>query len=271
MPELPEVETVKRGITPAICGQQIESFIIRQPKLRYPIPTHLPTTLTGLKVHSIKRRSKYLLLETDLGHLIIHLGMSGRIHTLKDAPAARKHDHVDIIFKNGICLRYHDPRRFGMILWTHEDPEQHILLKHLGPEPLTTAFDGDHLFANSRKRTVSIKQYIMDSKVVVGVGNIYASESLFQAGISPKRSANKIAQLRYHKLAEKIKTVLAQAIDAGGTTLKDFSAANGKPGYFQQELYVYGRHGQQCRQCHSKVKKFTQAQRSTFYCPQCQT
>lgn len=270
MPELPEVEIVKRGITPAVMGQQIASVIIRQPTLRYPIPTHLPNTLSGLKVHNIKRRSKYLLLETDLGHLIIHLGMSGRIHTLKNAPTAGKHDHVDIIFKHGICLRYHDPRRFGMILWTPEEPEQHILLKHLGPEPLTSTFDGHHLFEYSRKRSVSVKQYIMDSKVVVGVGNIYASESLFHAGISPKRSAHKIAQLRYHKLAEKIKHVLTQAIEAGGTTLKDFSAANGRPGYFQQELYVYGRHGQPCKHCHSTIKKIIQAQRSTFYCPQCQ-
>lgn len=271
MPELPEVETVKRGITPHIRDQHIESVIIRQPQLRYPIPSHLPQTLSGLKVHSIKRRSKYLLLETDLGHLIIHLGMSGRIHVLTEPPKAAKHDHVDIIFKHGICLRYTDPRRFGMILWTHEDPLQHILLKHLGPEPLTAEFNGKHLFDCSRKRSIPIKQFIMDSKVVVGVGNIYASESLHQAGISPKRNANKIAELRYHSLADKIKSVLSKAIDAGGTTLKDFSAASGKPGYFQQELAVYGREGLACKTCDSKIKKLTQAQRSTYYCPQCQT
>jgi formamidopyrimidine-DNA glycosylase len=270
MPELPEVETVRRGITPILLNQCIKSITIRQPKLRYPIPSHLTKTLPGLHIHSIKRRSKYLLLETELGHLIIHLGMSGRIHTLDSQTPTVKHDHVDIHFTNGICLRYHDPRRFGMILWTPEDPKQHSLLCRLGPEPLTKKFDGDHLFKQSQKRHISVKQFIMDSKVVVGVGNIYASESLFQAGISPKKPANKISKLRYELLADHIKTVLKKAIKAGGTTLKDFSTVDGNPGYFQQELFVYGRDNQNCLNCENKIKKITQAQRSTFYCPNCQ-
>ena len=270
MPELPEVETVRRGITPVIQNQTIKSIVVRQPKLRYPIPSHLNQTLKDTMVTDIKRRSKYLLLETELGHLIIHLGMSGRIHALTDPPPPNKHDHVDIHFHNDICLRYHDPRRFGMILWTHDDPSQHSLIKHLGPEPLTDDFHDDLLWEKSRKRQVSVKQFIMDSKVVVGVGNIYASESLFQAGISPKRAANKVAKLRYQTLVDCIKTVLNKAIDAGGTTLKDFSAADGKPGYFQQELFVYGRNGQPCIRCRTTICKLTQGQRSTFYCPKCQ-
>jgi formamidopyrimidine-DNA glycosylase len=270
MPELPEVETVRRGITPKLLNQRIKSVTIRQPKLRYPIPSHLKKTLPGLSIQAIQRRSKYLLLETEIGHLIIHLGMSGRIHTLADIPKAAKHDHVDIVFENGICLRYHDPRRFGMILWTPEDINTHPLLCKLGPEPLTKKFDGDHLFERSRKRQVSVKQFIMDSKVVVGVGNIYASESLFQAGISPLKPAGKISKLRYQLLAEEIKTVLNKAIKAGGTTLKDFSSESGKPGYFQQELNVYGREAQLCINCKKKIRKITQGQRSTFYCPHCQ-
>lgn len=270
MPELPEVETVRLGITPTLLNQRIQSVTIRQPRLRYPIPSHLKKTLPGLHVQAITRRSKYLLLKTELGHLIIHLGMSGRVHTLSHNTPALKHDHVDILFSNGICLRYHDPRRFGMILWTHEDPTQHTLLSHLGPEPLTTQFDGDHLFKRSRKRSTSVKQFIMDNKVVVGVGNIYASESLFQAGISPVKAAHTISKLRYALLADEIKKVLKKAIQAGGTTLKDFSAANGNPGYFQQELFVYGRENQNCFNCSKKIKKITQGQRSTFYCPTCQ-
>lgn len=271
MPELPEVETVRLGITPKLIHQRIKNIIIRQPKLRYPIPTHLKKTLPGLTIHAISRRSKYLLLETELGHLIIHLGMSGCIHTLLQPPKADKHDHVDLTFDNGLCLRYHDPRRFGMILWTPEAIDQHPLLMHLGPEPLTDTFDGTILYDKSRKRHVSIKQFIMDSKTVVGVGNIYASESLFQAGISPKRPAGKVSLPRYELLADTIKSVLSKAIKAGGTTLKDFSSVSGKPGYFQQELFVYGREGQACYHCGNNIRKFTQGQRSTFYCPTCQT
>ena len=270
MPELPEVETVRRGITPAICNQTIQSVIIRQPKLRYPIPSHLPQTLRDLEILQIKRRSKYLLLGTELGTLIIHLGMSGRLHVLNDPPAALKHDHFELLFHNGVCLRYNDPRRFGMILWTHEDPKAHNLIAHLGPEPLLKKFDGDYLFEQSRKRSICVKQFIMDSKVVVGVGNIYASESLFQAGIAPRKAANKISKASYHLLVEKIKSVLKTAIKAGGTTLKDFSNSDGKPGYFQQQLFVYGRDGKPCLQCTKPIKKVIIGARSSFYCSACQ-
>ncbi len=272
MPELPEVETVRRGITPVVLHQRIQSITIRQPKLRYPIPSHLNTTLPGLHVCNITRRSKYLLLETELGSLIIHLGMSGRLHALKEATPPTKHDHVDILFENGICLRYHDPRRFGMILWTQDHPTQHPLLVQLGPEPLTDDFNADYLFAQAQKRKVPVKQFIMDSKVVVGVGNIYASESLFQAAIAPQKAAYTLSKSHCQVLVDEIKNVLHKAIIAGGTTLKDFSSADGKPGYFQQELFVYGREQQHCFKCHDgHIKKMTQGQRSTFYCSVCQS
>ena len=270
MPELPEVETTCRGIAPHIEQQIFKKIIIRQPKLRYPIPSDLIMTLPGQSVHSVTRRSKYLLIHTDAGHLIIHLGMSGRLHALTNPPNAAKHDHVDILFKNDVCLRYHDPRRFGMILWTAEEPQQHKLLRSLGPEPLSNEFNGNYLYQQSRGRSRPIKQFIMDGHVVVGVGNIYASESLFQAGIAPKRAAQKISKHRYERLADEIKQVLSDAITAGGTTLKDFSAADGKPGYFQQQLNVYGRNGQTCPNCQSSIKKIILGQRSTFYCPSCQ-
>lgn len=270
MPELPEVETVRKGITPAILNHRITGIIIRQPKLRYPIPSQLKQILPGLTITKISRRSKYLLLETELGCLIIHLGMSGRIHVLKDAPPAAKHDHVDILFDNNICLRYHDPRRFGMILWTHEPAEQHTLLTRLGPEPLTRKFNCDYLYDQSRQRSIPIKQFIMDSKVVVGVGNIYASEALFAAGIHPQRAANKVSPTRYALLVDHIKAVLKKAIKAGGTTLKDFSNSTGQPGYFQQKLSVYGRQNEPCKKCKTPIKKMLIGQRSTFYCPACQ-
>lgn len=270
MPELPEVETVKRGITPAIRGQRIHSVIIRQPKLRYPIPSELTTTLPSQTIHAIHRRSKYLLLEADTGHLIIHLGMSGRLYTLTDPPPPGKHDHVDIVFNNGICLRYQDPRRFGMVLWTVEPPIEHTLISKLGPEPLESAFHNDHLYDCSRRRTIPIKSFIMDSKQVVGVGNIYASEALFLAGIHPAKAANCVSKARYQQLTESIRTVLRKAIEAGGTSFRDFKREDGKPGYFQQSLYVYGREGEPCKRCDHKIKRVTQNQRSTFYCAQCQ-
>lgn len=271
MPELPEVETVKRGITPAISHQTVAEATVRQPKLRYPIPTEVTTLLPGQTIHQINRRSKYLLLEADTGHLIIHLGMSGRLYTLTNPPPAGKHDHVDILFNNGICLRYQDPRRFGMVLWTHEPPETHRLLQSLGPEPLTNDFHENHLFERSRRKSVAVKSFIMDSKVVVGVGNIYASEALFLAGIRPSHAANRISRARYQTLTQTIRAVLNNAIDAGGTSFRDFKHSDGQPGYFQQKLFVYGREGKPCRQCATPIKKITQGQRSTFYCSNCQT
>lgn len=271
MPELPEVETVRKGITPVILNHRINDIITRQPKLRYPVPSHLKQLLPGLTITKISRRSKYLLLETELGSLIIHLGMSGRIHVIENPPSPTKHDHVDILFDHNICLRYHDPRRFGMILWTTEPLKQHPLLAKLGPEPLTRHFNCNYLYAQSHQRRIPIKQFIMDSKVVVGVGNIYASEALFAAGIHPNRAANKIPAMHYALLTDQIKTVLKKAIKAGGTTLKDFASATGQPGYFQQALFVYGRQNEPCKTCQTSIKKIIIAQRSTFYCPVCQT
>ena len=269
MPELPEVETTRRGILPYIDQQTVTEVIVRQPKMRWPIPDEIHQ-MEGQQIESVKRRGKYLLLETKQGTALIHLGMSGSLRVVDAGSAHDKHDHVDIVFNNKKAIRLHDPRRFGAVLWTKKNPLKHKLIRSLGPEPLSDDFNLDYLFQCSRGRTVSIKQFIMNGHIVVGVGNIYACESLFRAGISPKRAAGKVSKARYKKLLEVIKEVLAQAIEQGGTTLKDFVQAEGKPGYFQQELNVYGRKGENCRACDSTVKQITQGQRSTFYCSQCQ-
>ncbi len=275
MPELPEVETTRRGIEPHISGQRITKMDIRQPKLRWPIPEHLAQTVKGLTVLATKRRAKYLLIElgkrnTLVGTLIIHLGMSGSLRIIQgkaDTPA--KHEHFDITFNNKYLLRFTDPRRFGACLWMASD-ETLAILDNLGPEPLDEIFDGDYLFKKSRKRTVSIKSFIMDQKVVVGVGNIYASECLFLSGINPKKAAGKISKAKYAVLVGAIKQVLKKAISEGGTTLKDFVGSDGKPGYFAQQLNVYGRTGLECPNCQQLIKQITQGQRSTFYCSACQ-
>ncbi len=270
MPELPEVETTRRGIAPHINGKKVSDVIVRHHQLRWPIPQGLKKTLVGHTIHSVSRRAKYLLLDFDHGTLILHLGMSGSLRIIKANSPAEKHDHLDIAFANGKTLRLTDPRRFGAVLWTRDHPEEHELLAHLGPEPLSEAFTSDYLYQQSRKRKSRIKQFIMDGKVVVGVGNIYASESLFLAGISPKRIANKVSKARYEKLTAAIKQVLAAAIEQGGTTLRDFVGGDGKPGYFAQQLNVYGREGKPCRICGKGIKQIVQGQRSTFYCPHCQ-
>ena len=269
MPELPEVETTRKGIKPYIQDQRVTKLIIRQPKLRWPIPLSLHD-MQGHKIRSVKRRGKYLLLETDQGTALLHLGMSGSLRVVDADSAHEKHDHVDIVFANNKAIRLRDPRRFGALLWTVDDPLQHKLIRSLGPEPLSDAFNADYLFKQSRGRTVSIKQFIMNGHMVVGVGNIYACESLFKSGISPKRSAGKVSKKRYETLVLMIKEVLADAIEQGGTTLKDFVQAEGKPGYFQQQLNVYGRMDDDCLVCGSTIKKITQGQRSTFYCGTCQ-
>ena len=269
MPELPEVETTCRGITPYIEGQRVESIIVRQAALRWPIPASLHQ-LEGQKVISVTRRAKYILLQATEGCGILHLGMSGSLRIIDASLKAQKHDHIDIVFVTGKALRLHDPRRFGSVLWTQEDPLTHKLLSKLGSEPLSDAFNPKLLYKMSRKRKVSVKQFIMNAHIVVGVGNIYASESLFMAGISPKIAAGRISLLRYEKLVNAIKVVLTRAIEQGGTTLRDFVQAEGKPGYFQQQLNVYGRTGEQCNQCNALIKKITQGQRSSFYCSKCQ-
>ncbi len=270
MPELPEVETTRRGIEPHIQGQLVSDVIIRHHQLRWPIPRGLKAKLVGHKVQSVSRRAKYLLIGFDHGTLILHLGMSGSLRIIDGALPAEKHDHLDILFDHGKALRLTDPRRFGCALWSNDNPQQHELIAHLGPEPLSTDFNGEYLYRQSRGRKSTIKQFIMDGKIVVGVGNIYASESLFLAGINPKRIAGKVSRERYDKLTEAIKQVLSAAIKQGGTTLRDFVGGDGKPGYFAQQLNVYDRKDEPCPVCGTPIRQFVLGQRSTYYCPKCQ-
>jgi len=270
MPELPEVETTRRGIEPHINYQTINDVVVRNHALRWPIPKQLRQIIRKQQIQSVERRGKYLLLGLETGTVIIHLGMSGSLRICTADTAAEKHDHVDFIFGNNKILRLRDPRRFGAVLWTAKDPSKHKLLSSLGPEPLEEDFNGRYLFEHSRKRSASIKSLIMNSHSVVGVGNIYACESLFLAGINPKRKAGSLSLARCEKLVSAIKQVLAQSITQGGTTLRDFIRENGEPGYFAQKLFVYGRADEPCAKCGKPIKKITQQQRSTFYCTQCQ-
>jgi len=269
MPELPEVETSRRGIEPHILHKNVTDVVIREKQLRWPIPSTLKKQLVNQKVNEVSRRGKYILLVTDMGTVIIHLGMSGSLRILDKSIPAEKHDHIDICFKDTI-LRLRDPRRFGSVLWTKKDPLEHKLLRELGPEPLSDEFNAEYLFKLSRQRKVAIKTFLMNSHIVVGVGNIYANESLFSAGINPKRSANNISLSRYQRLVPIIKDILSRAISQGGTTLKDFTQQDGKPGYFQQTLSVYGRAGKPCPVCGQAIRQINQAQRSSFYCTRCQ-
>jgi len=270
MPELPEVETSRRGIEPHIIDTRISRVIIRNRSLRWPISKSVDRNLTDSTITSVTRRAKYLLINTEQGAAILHLGMSGSVFIVdRDTPAS-VHDHVDIELETGKSLRFRDPRRFGSLHWSN-DPLQHKLLRSLGPEPLSDQFDGDYLWANSRGRRVSIKQFIMNAHIVVGVGNIYASEALYLAGINPRRASGRVALHRYETLAGAIKEVLSSAIKAGGTTLRDFYGGDGEAGYFQQKLQAYGREGEPCRQCDTPIAAIVQGQRTTFYCKQCQT
>ena len=270
MPELPEVETTCRGIAPHVTGKKIKSVDVRQPLLRWPVSAELTTVLPGQKFDRVSRRGKYLLLHCPAGTLLIHLGMSGSLRIVSAKEPAGYHDHVDIVFSNGKALRFTDPRRFGCMLWVEGEPAEHKLLKSLGPEPLSEEFDDDFLWRASRKRKVPIKAFIMDSNVVVGVGNIYANEALFLAGINPVRSAGRISRQRYQRLSEAIRKVLAKAIAAGGTTLRDFTDSDGQPGYFKQSLHVYGRALQPCTACKAALKEIRMSGRSTVYCVHCQ-
>jgi formamidopyrimidine-DNA glycosylase len=270
MPELPEVETTRRGIAPHIEGKIIQHVIVRERRMRWPIPHNLPRVLAGQRIERVARRGKYLLLYTRNGCLILHLGMSGSLRVLDCNVPAQKHDHVDIQFHNGVCLRLRDPRRFGCLLWTRGDPLRHELLRHLGPEPLEDAFSGGYLFDKSRGRKLAVKLFIMNSRIVTGVGNIYANEALFAAGIHPLRAAGRISLLRYERLAGAIKEVLQSAIRAGGTTLRDFTASDGRPGYFRLKLNVYEQGGKPCVNCGTAIKCIQQGQRATYYCPNCQ-
>lgn len=271
MPELPEVETTRLGIQDHLLGQRIQRVLVRNGQLRWPIPASLGQELPEQCFTRIERRGKYLLLFADDGCLLIHLGMSGSLRIILAAEPPGKHDHVDIQLHNGKALRYCDPRRFGCMLWLKESPTEHPLLRHLGPEPLTEAFDGPHLFQHGKGRRCTVKSFIMDSAVVVGVGNIYANEALFMAGIKPQRAAGRISAQRYERLVACIKTILAHSITQGGTTLRDFVGGDGKPGYFKQSLLVYGRAGEPCLQCGSTLKELRLGQRSSVYCASCQT
>lgn len=270
MPELPEVETTMRGIYPHILGQKITEVIVRQHQLRWPIPQHLKRKLTGQTVIHLSRRGKYLLISVAAGTLIIHLGMSGSLRIISGNSPLQKNEHVDIVFANDIILRYKDPRRFGAILWTAENPDQHSLLKSLGLEALDDNFSGDYLWQAAQTRRVPIKTFIMDNKVVTGVGNIYATEALFMSGIHPLLPANQLTIERMQSLVKIIKRVLLAAIKLGGTTLKDFVDGHGKPGYFVNKLKAYGRAGLPCVQCKLSLLSIQIGQRTTVYCENCQ-
>jgi formamidopyrimidine-DNA glycosylase len=270
MPELPEVETSRRGIEPHLLGRRVTGVILRQPRLRWPIPAELPSLLKGRKVLEIGRRGKYLLIRFHHGHLLIHLGMSGSLRILDSNLPAQKHDHFELHLSGGQCLRLRDPRRFGAVLWTDKAPGEHPLLAPLGPEPLSESFLGAYLHRQGSRRRIAVKNLIMDSHVVVGVGNIYANESLFRAGIHPSRASNRISKARFQTLAEAIQAVLSEAIAQGGTTLRDFQQEDGRPGYFAQKLLVYDRTGAPCPKCGEPILSRLIGQRSSFFCRQCQ-
>lgn len=274
MPELPEVETARLGLAPHLEGRVVQDVVLRRPDLRWPIPAEITTLLPGQRILAVRRRAKYLLLETDAGSALLHLGMSGSLRVLPASTPVREHDHVDLLLsaggaRNGRVLRFNDPRRFGCLLWQpHGDT--HPLLRLLGPEPLDAQFDGGYLFARSRGRRAPVKAFLMDQRIVVGVGNIYAAEALFAAGISPLRAAGKISRERYDALAGEVKRILQHAIARGGTTLRDFLAPDGAPGYFEQELSAYGRGGEPCPRCGAVMKQASVGQRTTVFCPKCQ-
>lgn len=270
MPELPEVEITRRGLEPHLAGQRIASVAIRNAALRHPIPDSLERILPGQTIRGVSRRGKYLLIECSRGWLILHLGMSGSLRVLPAGTAPEKHDHFDLMLENGCCMRLRDPRRFGAVLWTESDVLRHPLLAQLGIEPLAPEFDGDWLYRHIRGRRASIKQALMDSHLVAGIGNIYANESLSRAGINPQIPAGRLGPHRCAKLAEAVRETLQAAIAAGGSSLRDFVDSSGKPGYFQQQYLVYGRAGQPCRRCSTPIRQLRQGQRSTFYCPRCQ-
>ena len=270
MPELPEVETVRRGIAPHISGRTIKRAVVRERRLRRPVTNQLDRLVRGRRIQAVGRRAKYLVLRTDGGHLLVHLGMSGSLRVLtRDTPPGA-HDHVDLCLSGGVRLRFRDPRRFGTVLWTGAEPERHPLLRGLGPEPLSDDLEPGHLHRISRGRSAPVRNFLLDGRVVAGVGNIYACEALFRAGIAPHRKAGTISAARYRRLTGEIKATLAEAIAAGGSTLRDFVNASGEAGYFTMQLQVYGREGEPCRRCRRPLRRITLGQRSAFYCTHCQ-
>ena len=270
MPELPEVETTRRGLAPHLINQRIRNAIVRNASLRVPVPRGLAKRLAGLTIRDVTRRGKYLLIDCGAGTLIVHLGMSGRLWLVDADTPAGTHDHFDLVLENGRSVRLRDPRRFGLVVWRDRDAPEHPLLASIGPEPLSPEFSGKSLYDSSRNRSAAIKLFLMDSHVVAGVGNIYASEALFRAGINPKLAARRIGRGRYDVLAAKIRETLEAAIAAGGSTLRDFVGGDGRAGYFQNEHLVYGRAGEPCLTCGTEIRELRQGARATFYCPTCQ-
>lgn len=264
------MEITRRGIEPLVLGRQITAVVVRDARLRWPVPDALATTLARLKIKAVRRRAKYLILETGKGCLIIHLGMSGSLRVLKSGEQARPHDHVDIVFGDAL-LRLRDPRRFGCVIWQAGDAEQHPLLRGLGVEPLGLDFSADYLHQATRRRKVAIKQLLMNQAVVVGVGNIYASESLFRAGIRPQTRSGSLGRERCATLVGAVVETLQDSLRAGGSSLRDYVQSNGEPGRFQLQTLVYDRAGARCRRCATTIREIRQGQRSTFYCPSCQT
>ncbi|MGD9598082.1 MAG: bifunctional DNA-formamidopyrimidine glycosylase/DNA-(apurinic or apyrimidinic site) lyase [Steroidobacteraceae bacterium] len=270
MPELPEVETTRRGIEPHCVGRRITALTVHEPRLRWRVDAALPRRVADQKVLAVGRRAKYLLLELESGTLLLHLGMSGSLRILPAETPRTRHDHFDLVFDSGATLRFNDPRRFGSLLYTEADPAHHPLLAPLAPEPLGAAFDGDYLRRVTRGRRMAVKQLIMNARLVVGVGNIYASEALFRARIRPGRQARHLTAREVARLVRAIRTVLAGAVRAGGTTLRDYVGADGSPGYFRQKLHVYERAGRPCRRCRTPIRRRMQGQRATYWCPECQ-
>jgi formamidopyrimidine-DNA glycosylase len=270
LPELPEVETTRRGIEPHAVGRRIVALQVHEPRLRWRVQEDLPLQVAGRRILQARRRAKYLLIDIESGTLLLHLGMSGSLRVLPADTPRVPHDHFDLLLDSGVTLRFNDPRRFGSLHYTTADPNEHPLLASLAPEPFDPAFNTDYLWRITRSRRVAIKQLLMNSRLVVGVGNIYANEALFRAKIRPRRQARSLSRVELSRLARAVRSVLVMAIRVGGTTLRDFVGADGSPGYFRQKLYVYERTGQPCRTCRTPVRQLTQGQRSTYYCPTCQ-
>jgi formamidopyrimidine-DNA glycosylase len=270
MPELPEVETARRGIEPHLLNQRVTGVRVRERRLRWPVPASLVKSLPGRTIRAVERRAKYILLRTDAGTAILHLGMSGSLRVVPCSTPPGKWDHIDIALATGNCLRLRDPRRFGALLWTAADPGRHKLLRDLGPEPFSDEFDAAYLYRVTRGRRAAIRDLLLNTRIVAGIGNIYANEALFTAGLRPQRAAGRIPRTQCAALVAAIRATLKRAIRAGGTTLRDFQNADGRPGYFQQTLNVYGRAGEPCRCCRTPIRSLKLGQRSAYYCPRCQ-
>jgi len=270
MPELPEVETTRRGVRTALVGRTVEAFDLREPRLRWRVESTLAVELAGQRILDVRRRAKYLLIDLERGTLIAHLGMSGSLRVMQSQSPCLLHDHYDLRLDSGQCLRFNDPRRFGSLHWCTGRPEDHPLLAALGPEPLEDAFDADYIAARAKGRKAAVKLFLMDQRIVVGVGNIYASEALFRAGVRPRRAAGRVRRAEWERLVQSVREVLGEAIRQGGTTLRDYVNAEGTPGYFRQKLFVYERKGEPCRRCGTTIRHLVLGQRSTYFCPGCQ-